>query len=271
MIKTNFFLAVLLISTSTYAEVISVNSAGSCRELETGSQKVVAISTLLSSSRVEHNYTLVKVGSAEFQVFLNYDFDFDKGYKLNGAKNLAEVGALYRDNIQACFDDYNDRLQDEHGRMLRLNVYRSHHASKIATPKAVKIRVSWTENDPKFRAHSKHYNSEINCHTLIHEGFHLTGLVDEYEETAMKTMFRKKPKYNRRALGPDSSVMRAPWELDNLDYAQVIFSAQVNAILYPNCSAKNSKYYTCGVMAYKTGSKKIPEYCQSEDWVKVDI
>jgi hypothetical protein len=196
---------------------------------------------------------------------------FQKGYKLNGAKDIAEVGSLFRDDIQACFDDYNDRLQDEYGRKIRFNVFRAHHASKISTPKAVKIKVSWTENDSKFRAHSKHYNSEINCHTLIHEGLHLTGLVDEYEETAMKTMFRKKPKFNRRALGPESSVMRAPWELDNLDYAHVLFSGQVNAILYPNCSAKNSKYYTCGVMAYKTGKKEIPEYCQSEDWVKVDI
>jgi hypothetical protein len=271
MIKTNILFAVLLISASAYAEVIRVNSGGSCKELEIGSQKVVAISSLLSSSRVEHNYTLVKVASAEYQVYLNFDFDFDRGYKLNGAKNIAEVDSLYRDNIQACFDDYNDRLQDEHGRKLSLKVYRGHHASKIATPKAVKIRVSWTENDRNFRAHSKHYNSEISCHTLIHEGLHLTGLVDEYEETAMKTFFRKKPKFNRRALGPDSSVMRAPWELDNQNYSHVIFSAQVNTILYPNCSAKNSKYYTCGVLAYKTGSKETPEFCQSEDWVKIDI
>jgi hypothetical protein len=271
MIKTNFLFAVLLVSTSAYAEVISVKSSGSCRELNIGSQKVVSISTLQSSSRVEHNYTLVRAGKSEFHVYLNYDFDFDKGYKLESSKNIAEAGVLFREKIQACFDDYNDRLQDEYGRMIRLNVYRSHHASKIATPKAVKIKLSWTDENSTFRAHSKHYNSAINCHTLIHEGFHLTGLVDEYEETAMKTMIRKKPKFNRRALGPDSSVMRAPWELDNLQYEHVIFSAQVNTILYPNCSAKNSKYYTCGVMAYKTGSKKIPEYCQSEDWVKVDI
>jgi tRNA A37 N6-isopentenylltransferase MiaA len=76
MIKTNFLFAVLLISTSAYAEVISVNSSGSCKELDIGSQKAVSISTLQSSSRVEHNYTLVRLGKTEFQVYLRYDFDF---------------------------------------------------------------------------------------------------------------------------------------------------------------------------------------------------
>jgi hypothetical protein len=268
MLKIKFFfvLSASFVLTNAFASVDVVDSKGTCRELAIGSERIVSISQMMSSTRVEQYFTLKRVDSDSYELYINYDFKLQKNYKTDGASSL-QVFGNYKKRIQECFDQHQDLLKDEKGRSLRLYVYNEKRDLKITRPKAVSINLLWATNE-KFRANSRNYNHEITCETLIHEGLHLTGLVDEYEETQMKTMILKKPKYNRRALGPESSIMRAPWEIENPSVDHVLFSGQINAILYPNCASKNSKYYTCASLAYKTGKKEVPEYCTSEDWVK---
>jgi hypothetical protein len=54
------------------------------------------------------------------------------------------------------------------------------------------------------RGHSQLWNASWQCPEITHEVFHLMGEVDEYRETQMNA-------YDCRELGPDDSLMSAPW------------------------------------------------------------
>jgi hypothetical protein len=253
---------------NTYAAVEVVNSKGTCEELKIGSQRVVSIPTMKSSTRIEQYFTLLRTSKEDYELYLNYDFQYKKGWKQD--KNaISSANATFKKRIQACFDKESDLLKDETGRKIRLFVYNSQTHAHIAKPSSVEINVLNTTSD-KFRANSHNYPADIACPVLLHESLHLTGLVDEYEEEQLKTFFLKRPKYNRRALGPNQSIMRGYWGIDNTNVDHILFSAQINTIVYPSCTTKNSKYYSCAALAYKTGNKAVPEFCLNEDWVKVE-
>lgn len=264
MISTSLLLFSFSLSA---APVVNVDFKGSCKDLQIGQQKLVSISGLLSKTNIPQHYTLIRKSNDRHALYVNYNFSFDSDYRKYAAVSKKQLDSDYKDKIQSCFDHYEHKLVDETGRGLKLIVYRSEKHAEVIAPDPITISVFFAENGDT-RAFSRKYPHNIDCRAVVHEAFHFTGLVDEYEETHLKTLIFKKPKYNRRALGPESSAMRSLGALDN--YSSVLFSGHVNAILYPNCEMKNAKYNACSNFAYKTGTKKIAEICENEDWVKAD-
>jgi hypothetical protein len=244
-----------------------------------------------SSKTTTQKYTLLRASENVYDVYLNLRFKASKKYD-GDITDKNELNETYKSAMNSCFRRMENKLVDELGRKLRLHVYDKTKDKKLpSAPPLVKIKVM----DEEHRSHSFAYNSKIDCPTLIHETFHLLGLVDEYEEKwkgfnhkfislafnpIVETSDDVLPAYDCRAIGPSISVMRNQW---SLLWRRGLYSAHVNAIIYPNCDEKNKKYYTCAKYAYKTSAanngalpnigdcaKRVPDYCKSEDWVQLD-
>lgn len=253
--------------------------------------KDTAMKVIIPSGRSKtttQKYTLVRASENEYDIYLNLKFKASKGYD----GKVEDIDTHYKSTMNACFREYDFALKDELGRKLRLHIYDKEKDARLpSAPPLMKISI---END-KHRSHSFAYSSDIDCPTMIHEAFHLLGLVDEYQEKWMgwnhsfvslafkpfvDTSDKVLPAFDCRAIGPKDSVMLSQW---SLYYGKGLYSGHVNAIIYPNCDEKNKKYYSCSKFAYSTSSKnngavpnirdcakRVPDYCKDVNWVKID-
>lgn len=259
---------------------ISLSLWGStCDELPVGESMKVKMSHLKSKTRIEHKYTLKRAAENQYEAFLNIEFRNDK--KLPPEEKVDIEG--FRQKVIGCFDKYNERLVDEKGRSMALRLFNKDEHPSVEVPPKVKVTIK----DFTFRSNSHAYSSEIDCETIIHESFHLLGLTDEYVEEDNKLnpnlflrMFKKfvtegdrGVAFDCRAVGPVNSLMHNQWFL-NSD-VPVLFSAQMDAIIYPNCKEQNQEYYQCAQKAYKTssghgsisGCGNVPEVCRTFNWL----
>lgn len=125
----------------------------------------------------------------------------------------------YRKRVETCLkESVNTDLRGPNGE--RLEIALLPRGSKSA-PKSP-IEVSSTT----MRSHSRKWSPEVSCSTIIHELFHLMGLVDEYKETSSgyKTeegiisyvsTDAKILQYDCRAIGPSNSIMSLHWNAFN--------------------------------------------------------
>lgn len=284
------YLLLALISFQALAQETTPELFDYCEELPYNTAVKVIIPAGRSRTTTQ-KYTLVRAGEKVFDVYLNLEFKAKKSYDGN-IKGKKEINDYFKKNMDACFDSHNHRLKDELGRQIRLHVYDAETDKLPSAPPKVKISLSGEDH----RSNSFNYESDIDCPTMIHEAFHLLGLIDEYEEKwlgfnhsffslAFKpfvpTSDKVKPAFDCRAIGPDQSIMHNQW---TMYWGRPLFSGQVNTIIYPNCEEKNKKYYTCAKYAYSTSkenngalpnlfgdcAKKVPDYCKTPDWVKID-
>lgn len=250
----------------------------SCDELPIGESQKIQINRIKSKSNIEQRYTLKRVSEGHYEAFLNLEFRSDK--KL--VKEEREKVEGFRDKVVGCFEQFNQRLVDEKGRSLSLKLF-DEKEHNVEEPPKVKITVK----DFTFRSNSHSYNIDIDCETIIHESFHLLGLTDEYVEETNKLnpnlflrVFKKfvaesknGAAFDCRAVGPVNSVMHNQWFL-NSDVL-VLFSAQMDAIIYPNCKDMNKEYYQCAQKAYRTtsangsikGCGDVPAICRTFNWL----
>lgn len=240
------------------------------------------------SKTTTQKYTLLRASKNVYDVYLNLAFRPSKKYD-GVLKDRHELNKFYRKKMNACFKSVDHALVDELGRKIRLHVYDKENDILPSAPPEVKIKIENGEH----RSNSFAYESDIDCPTLVHEAFHLLGLVDEYEEKWMgfnhsffslafnpivKTSDKVLPAFDCRAVGPDTSIMHNQW---NLYWGKSLYSGHVNTIIYPNCAEKNEKYFTCAKYAYKTSAKnngalpnigdcakKVPDFCKEESWVQ---
>lgn len=269
--KKLIFVSLSLVSLSLWG--------ASCDELPVGDSMKVKLSFMKSRTNIEHKYTLKRVSETHYEAFLNLDFKNDK--KLPEEEKVEIDG--FRQKVAGCYERFNERLKDEKGRSIALKLFNKDDHLDIKTPPKVKITIK----DFTFRSSSHAYSSEIDCETIIHESFHLLGLTDEYVEednklnpNLLKRLFKKfvtdgdsGAAFDCRAVGPVNSLMHNQWFL-NSDIP-VLFSAQMDAIIYPNCGEQNQEYYQCVQKAYRTSSRhgsiggcgNIPEVCKTFNWL----
>ncbi len=259
-----------------------------CGELPLNTAMKVIIPAGRSKTTTQ-KYTLLRASKNVYDVYLNLEFRPSKNY--DGAlKDHHELNKFYRKKMNTCFRSVDHALVDEFGRKLRLHVYDKYTDTLPSEPPAVKIKI---ENQ-SHRSDSLAYRSDIDCPTLVHESFHLLGLVDEYEEKwlgfnhnfislafkpIVATSDKVLPAFDCRAVGPENSIMHNQW---NMFWGKPLYSGHVNTIIYPNCAEKNDKYFTCAKYAYKTSAKnngalpnigdcakKVPDFCKNESWIEV--
>lgn len=253
-----------------------------------------AVKVIIPSSRSKtttQKYTLLRRDEKTYDVFLN--LSFKPGKKYDGPfKNKNELNSFYKSEMNKCFARMENFLIDERGRKLRLHIFDKNKDKLPSAPPMVNIKVENAEH----RSNSFAYESDISCPIMIHEAFHLLGLIDEYEEKwkgynhkffslAFKPFVpvndNVKPAFDCRALGPRDSIMS---NHNYIYFGNGLRSGHVNTIIYPNCKEKNEKYYSCSRFAYKTSfanngglpnisncANKVPDYCKDPSWIDSDI
>ncbi len=262
-----------------------------CEELPIDRTIRVAVSRFRSKTKVEQKYSLRRASRNIYDVFLNLEFKPARSYD-GTPEERPRLNDFYRNRMNRCFKEFDVYLTDEHNRKIRLNIYNQEIHKLQEAPPLVRIKVEGGQH----RSNSGAYERNIDCRTMIHEAFHLLGLVDEYEEKWMgynHNFFslgfrpyvdvdnqRVKPAFDCRAISPVESVMHNQRYLGT---GQSVYSAHANMIIYPNCLQKNEKYISCAKFAYKTSfrnnngavalrdcAQRIPDYCKTNEWLRVD-
>jgi hypothetical protein len=272
------FLIALVMSLPTLA------SSEYCNELNVKEAIKVKNAANESETNVLQSYTLLRNGTLFWDVFVNLNFKADKKYQReNPGIDPKNVSKIFTKFVTKCFDRYSHKLTDELGRHIRLRLYDKSSLIDIPAPEKLMVIVS----DKNARATPIFYNSDIQCETIVHETFHLLGLADEYEElykslnpNLFLRLFRPYVSYNPkgeafdcRSKSPDHSIMHFQRFLNS--EKQVLFSGQLNAILYPNCQDRNEDYYHCISKAYLTskehgslvGCGETYDICKTYDWL----
>jgi hypothetical protein len=262
MRKAKRLLSTLFLVTVSHSAPAARPAPEVCEDLEIDEQRVVDIAWNKSRSKVEQLFTIKRSARNRYDLYVKLDFRMSDEYRLEHQAFL-EAGAsdnrilrTLRDEIHACFDQLGYKLRDRLGRRLRLYLYEDARYVRTLAPPAVKVDL----RKATFRSHSRAYAFGENCSVYIHEALHLAGLVDEYHE---------EDRFPYRAHTDDVSVMAAPSSLYVDRNKWVLKVAHLDTILYPNCQAKNARYYTCAGSAYRRWGWgfKLPTECLDPDWV----
>ena len=167
-----------IIDNSDVEELISnISEINKCFELNTDESRVVNNSL----NGVTQKYTVRRDSPKSYTASFNLNFfnsESSGDRQVTGAEKENMV-----DHVRNCVADNNKYLKDDRGNSLNLEILIPEETAELprsVRPPQVNIGIDF-ENT---RAHSKRYTSDIECSTVIHEILHLTGLYDEYEETA---------------------------------------------------------------------------------------
>lgn len=178
-----------------------------CRELPVGGRRQVSESNKTSPTGVKSNYLIHRKSknSYEIQIPLNiYDDNFRGAVaKLFGLSKTATEAEMEK-AIKYCTSHFSNYLKGPSGERVSIKPILSKDKKSIwhwGLETDVSIK------DPNYRSHSKAYESDIDCQTILHELLHLTGLVDEYQENDNAERSKSGKLYDCRALGPDESIM----------------------------------------------------------------
>lgn len=126
-----------------------------------------------------------------------------------------EVMAQYNNQTKACFKKMEGKLKSPEGTTIDFKLA-NHEESKEITPVPVSVERA------DHRSHSRAWEGDIDCPTIIHEVLHLMGLCDGYHERNKVDRNHVEDsdkrinitKFNCRSLEPESSVMRDQGHLE---------------------------------------------------------
>ncbi|MDD0852778.1 hypothetical protein HBN50_06710 [Halobacteriovorax sp. GB3] len=238
-------------SLNSFAGLFSSRSL--CRDLSIGESFKVKNER---ETGVAGNYILKRLTEDRYEVFVNFDFTFNKGSQNSSAYNSY---SKVRERINFCYKKYKKALRDEQGREIKLSLWHK-GLDGIKKPKAEKVKLI----DPNIRSSSDKWSLDLNCFTVVHETLHQLGLVDEYEEIIMENSKGEKI-YDCRAIGRTDSLMGG---IIKDTSSPALFPIHLNSIIYPGCKKKNRLYYSCSKNAYRTGScKDMDSRCYDSSWV----
>ncbi len=251
-----------------------------CEDLPiNGSVRVDAFAS--PSNPLTQKYGLRRTGEREYEVYVNVDFSATSSY--TGPHSTKEqLNRHYKNFMRECFQSTEDELVDEFQRKIKLKVYDGPSSGFTEAPPVVRISVV----GHGARANAAAYPQTIDCLTVVHEVLHITGLSDEYQETAVTywggdTREGGAAAYDCRPIGPRDSVMRDQWTGLTRN-GQGLYSGHANMIIYPGCRQNNQRYLSCIKYSYRTSAAnrnsvipwfdcatRVPDYCRSEDWVRI--
>lgn len=229
----------------------SLQAMAICHELEIGQS--LKVTSKESSSGLSQNYTLKRVSTNSWQTFINLSIDSSHSTKRETRK--------MRNKIEKCFSQFEDYLIDEKNRKIELVLYDKNLHKEVKAPNPVTIYLRPSGS----RSTATRWAQDINCGVIVHESFHLLGLVDEYFEPVMTE--GDDLAYKCRHLGPKDSIMRNT-KVSMFYWKNILFSAHVDSIIYPECKSINEKYYNCSKNAYRSNScSESFSDCYDKSWV----
>lgn len=279
-------IATLLIGQNT------LGASSSCKELSIGETLRVKNTPGKSKTGVEMKYTLKRTGNSSYNVYINPNFKYGKDYDGPSPKPTSKkikkrtlnkfINETYRNRAQKCFNKLNSKLHDGYYRKLNLVIWNKNQHSNIEKPPKVNIKIVKSGS----RSNSRNYSSKITCNTIVHEAFHLLGLVDEYTEkwnnwnpNILGRIFKPYSDdsdllaFDCRSKGSPVSIMNQSFLASK--FRNVLHSKHIDTVIYPNCEKKNEVFYKCSKNAYRTSKgngglfgcrKNTPEICKTYQW-----
>lgn len=198
-----------------------------------------------------------QAGTPEITLFLQFSDDRPQ------VRYGVDPGAMYG-RTQQCLAQIQPFLKGPGGESLVIRL--APEAEVGASPFKRIIQVT----GKSVRGHSALWQAQWGCPEIMHEVFHLVGLVDEYADGM---------NYGCRAIGPQDSIMVSPHAAYQAVLGQrirpsILYPAQFRAITAPGCQTENRTYYACAANAYRsapTGCTPPPPECSGNrtDWVNL--
>ncbi len=115
-----------------------------------------------------------KISDKKYQVILNTNYT-DRG------DPSSPMALEMRKRVVRCFQDANTKMMTSAGDVIEFKIVSPDKVSslpKLERPLEVEIKI-----DDNLGHDSQHYSLKLGCSSIVHETLHLTGLVDEYQET----------------------------------------------------------------------------------------
>ncbi len=236
-----------------------------------------------------YSYTVRREQDGSFSIPLNLTFTADEDY--DGEIPKDQVPAQYKKKVRECLKKANSKMLGPNGEKLKIVL--EDPPNKKQDPcqeqSAEQIKIGSREH----RSNAGKYKSDIDCPTIVHEVLHLTGLCDEYKETARgfyvsadtgeikKASIWDKPDNKKDTYVPSydcrvtstNSIMSNQYERWNYVFEEsgpvpeeqkessLLNPAQFNAVLYGGCPSKNKLFNECADLAYQTSVHKESKDC----------
>ncbi len=172
-----------------FRELKEINS---CRILDIGeSRKIDSLSLSMPQT-----YNIKRTSDKEYRIRLNLDF-VDTSFKNRDGSTTISTHLMAQ--IKSCTKKYKNRLKDSSGRTLNLEVLTPRENNKLSNNERAPAKKIYLA-DNSLAANSITYNNSMNCETIIHELFHLVGLVDEYNIPELRSVYHCRPKVNTNSI-----------------------------------------------------------------------
>lgn len=185
-------LVIFLLSSPTWADQtassISKNVKSSlgeddCSALQPGQRRVVNEDDDVSPTGVERHYVIQRdeKDPHRYNVQFNAQFLFAseamRGY---GKSTREELNQMMVKKVNQCFQKNEKRLSDKNGDFLHVT-FLSDPNDRSVPYRPIIVGAAGGRSDDEV------WSADAECPTLIHETMHLTGLVDEYRETGLRS------------------------------------------------------------------------------------
>ena len=224
-----------------------------------------------NNSYLKSDYTIRKEQDGSFTLPLNLIFVAGKDY--DGEVPKDKVPLHYKNKVQNCLKKANSKMLGPNGERLNIVLENppNNNTDSCKTQKLKKIEIA----SSKHRASMYRYRSNVDCHVILHEVLHLTGLCDEYKEQERGFYVSDDGEIvNKKSYTPhnkndtfvylydcrvtsSNSIMSRHWNRWNDVFEEnkessLLNPAQFNAILYGDCLSKNKFFNECVALAYKS-------------------
>lgn len=203
--------------------VSGITANKSCDSIEVNSGRIYDSTIEGSPTKIGHRYAIFRAEEKRYEIYFNLDIQVPEPHQKNIDRDHQATQNL-RGRIENCLRSANDFLYDNEGTKVNLKIWS--RANEV-TPEPPPIRIRLVPNN--VANFSIQYKTDISCGTLVHELFHLAGLVDEYDEWRSKEFIHSSffseelasaqkgsPAFECRIKGYDQSIMA--------DYARLDFT-----------------------------------------------
>jgi len=171
------------------SDVVVAAQPTACVRPGLGESRIVMDFSTPIPARYRLSHRLVPGGTERYEAMVSVGL-----HAADSSVSVADVARLEA-KLDRCLKALDPYLQGPDGERL---IVRRSAPGELAGP-AVAIGIT----SKPARGHARLWRSDWGCAQIVHEVFHLMGLVDEYREPVFKA-------FDCRAVGPDDSLMSYP-------------------------------------------------------------
>ena len=194
-------------SPSSSSTSSSGSQSGDCADLAVGQSRTVNRDRIGNDVGTSQKYKVTQTSPNSIHVDLNIGFVGTSGAKAemgDSSMSDAQVSQAFAAKANSCFQKHKSKLLDREGNTVDVSVI-----SDSSKKQEIPMNDVTIESSGNARANSENWTAASTCQTIIHESFHLMGLVDGYEEKSFKTASGGK-RWDCRAPERNNTIMSDP-------------------------------------------------------------